>query len=88
MKFIVLASSVKTKEVEVIEFHRIEPILDQIIGLLPCKPKCKQILPFEFEEQHSAVSAHFTSQQKLPFAIQDYRDPENPGSIRRTRWMS
>ena len=51
MKFIVLASSVKTKEVEVIEFHRIEPILDQIIGLLPCKQKCKQILPFEFEAQ-------------------------------------
>ena len=31
--------------------------------------------PFEFEEQHNAVSAHFTSKQKLPFAIQEYSDP-------------
>ena len=35
----------------------------------------KQILPFAFEEQHSAVSAHFTSKQKLLFAIQEYSDP-------------
>ena len=34
---------------------------------------------FALEEQHSAVSAHFTGQQKLPFAIQEYSDPENPG---------
>ena len=37
----------------------------------------KQILPFAFEEQHSAVSAHFTSKQKLSFAIQEYSEPEN-----------
>ena len=37
---------------------------------------------FALEEQHSAVSAHFTSQQKLPFAIQEFSDPENPGLIR------
>ena len=37
-----------------------------------------QILPFAFEEKHSAVSAHFTSKQKLHFAIQEYSDPENP----------
>ena len=36
-------------------------------------------MPFAFEEQHSAVSAHFTSKQKLPFGIQEYSDPENPG---------
>ena len=36
---------------------------------------------FAFEVQHSAVSAHFTSKQKLPFAIQEYSDPENPGLI-------
>ena len=61
----------------------IEPPLAPIIGLLPCKPKGsiysyftgKQILPFAFEEQHSAVFAHFTSKQKLPFAIQEYSDP-------------
>ena len=41
------------------------------------------ILPFAFEEQHSAVSAHFTSTQKLPFAIQKYSDPENPVLIRK-----
>ena len=29
-------------------------------------------MPFAFEEQHSSVSAHFTSKQKLPFAIQEY----------------
>ena len=43
----------------------------------------KQILPFAFEEQHSAVSAHFTSKQKLPFAIREYSYPENPGLIRK-----
>ena len=43
----------------------------------------KQILPFAFEEQHSAVSAHFTSNQKQPFAIQEYSDLENPGIIRK-----
>ena len=36
-----------------------------------------------FEEQHSVVSAHFTSKQKLPFAIQEYSDPENPGLIQK-----
>ena len=36
------------------------------------------ILPCAFEEQHSAVSAHFTNEQKLCFAIQEYSDPENP----------
>ena len=41
------------------------------------------ILPFAFEEQHSAVSAHFTSKQKLPFAIQEYSEPENPGLIQK-----
>ena len=62
--------------------YTIEPTLDPIIGLLPCNPKSsicsftsEQILPFEFEEQLSAVSAHFTSKQKLPFAIQEYSDP-------------
>ena len=29
------------------------------------------ILPFAFEEQHSTVSAHFISKQKLPFAFQE-----------------
>ena len=29
------------------------------------------------------VSAHFTSEQKLPFAIQGYSDSENPGCIRK-----
>ena len=43
----------------------------------------KQILPFAFEEQHSAVSAHFTSQQKQPFAIQEFSDPGNPRLIRK-----
>ena len=64
------------------DVNTIEPTLDPIIGLLQCNPKgisahftSKQILPFEFEEQHSAVSAHFTSKQKLPFAIQEYNDP-------------
>ena len=38
---------------------------------------------FAFEEQHSVVFAHFTSKQKLPFAIQEYSDPENPGLIRK-----
>ena len=37
--------------------------------------KSKQILPFAFEEHHSAVSDHFTSKQKLPFANQEYSDP-------------
>ena len=36
-----------------------------------------------FEEQHSAVSAYFTSKQKLPFAIQEYSEPENPGLIQK-----
>ena len=45
----------------------------------------KQILPFAFEEQHSAVSAHFTSKQELPFAIQEYSDTENPGIIRKKK---
>ena len=63
------------------DMSTIEPILDPIKGLLPCQPKgsiclLKQILPFAFEEQHSAVSAHFTSKQKLPFVIQEYTDPE------------
>ena len=40
-------------------------------------------MPFTFEEQHSAVSAHFTSKQKLPFAIQKYSDPESPELIRK-----
>ena len=40
-------------------------------------------MPFAFEEQHRAVSAHFTSKQKLPFAIQEYSDLENPGLIRK-----
>ena len=64
----------------------IEPALDPIIGLLPCKPKAlsahftsKQILPFAFEDQHTAVSAHFTSKQKLLLDFQEYSDPENPG---------
>ena len=39
-------------------------------------------MPFAFEEQHTAVSAYFTSKQKLlsskPFAIQEYSDTENP----------
>ena len=74
------------------DMSTIEPTLDPIIGLLPRQPKgsicsltstCKQILPFAFEEQHSAVSAHFTSKRKLPFAIQEYSDPENPGFIRK-----
>ena len=72
------------------DMSTIEPILDPIIDLLPCKPKgsichftSKQILPFAFEEKHSAVSAHFTSKQKLPFVIQKYRDPGNPGLIRK-----
>ena len=39
------------------------------------------IMPFAFKEQHSAVFAHFTGKQKLPFAIQEYSDPE-------TWWMS
>ena len=38
---------------------------------------------FLFEEQHSAVSAHFTSKQKLPFAIQEYTEPENPGLVQK-----
>ena len=42
----------------------------------------KQILPFAFEEQHSAVSAYFTSKQKLPFVIQEYSDPEKPRLVR------
>ena len=29
-----------------------------------------------------AVSAHFTSEPILSFAIQEYSDPENPGLIR------
>ena len=68
------------------DMSTLEPTLYLIIGLLPCKPKgsmCKQILLFAFKEQHSAVSAHFTSKQKLPFAIQEYSDPENPGLIRK-----
>ena len=63
------------------DVYTIEPTLDPIIGLVPCKPQgrsahftSKQILLFAFEEQHSAVSAHFTSKQKLPFAIQEYSD--------------
>ena len=40
-------------------------------------------MPFAFEEQHSAVYAHFTSKQKLPFAIQENGDPENHGLIRK-----
>ena len=42
---------------------------------------------FTFEEQHSAVSAHFTSKQTLPFAIQEYIDPENPGLIRQNTML-
>ena len=62
----------------------IESTLDPIMGLLPRKPKCsicslEQILSFAFEEQHSVVSAHFTSKQKMLFAFQEYSDPENPG---------
>ena len=45
--------------------------------------KSKQIVPFAFKEQHSAVSAHFTSKQELPFAIQEYSDAENPRLIRK-----
>ena len=29
------------------------------------------------------MSAHFTSKQKLPFVIQEYSYPENPGLIRK-----
>ena len=43
----------------------------------------EQILLFVFEEHHSALSAHFTSKQKLPFGIQEYSDPENPGYSRK-----
>ena len=43
----------------------------------------KKILSFAFKDQQSAVSAHFTSKQKLPFAIQKYSDPENPRLIRK-----
>ena len=57
------------------DMYTFESTLDPIIGLLLCKPKGEQILPFDFEEQHSAVSAHFTSKQKLPFAIEEYSDP-------------
>ena len=35
-------------------------------------------MPFKFEEQQSAVFAHFTSKQKLPLDFQEYSDPENP----------
>ena len=51
------------------DVYTIEPTLDPLIFT------SKQILPFAFEEQHSAVSAHFTSKQTLPFAIQEYSDP-------------
>ena len=68
------------------DVYTIEPTLDPIIGLLPCNPKgsiCSLYkwadTAFEFEEQHSAVTAHFTSKQKLPFAIQEYSDPRNHG---------
>ena len=40
-------------------------------------------MPFAFEEQHTAVSAYFTSKQKLPFAIQEYSDTENPEFFRK-----
>ena len=67
------------------DMYTIVQTLDPIIGLLPCKAKgsiCHftsgLILPFAFKEQNSAVSAHFTSKQKLPFVIQAYSDPENP----------
>ena len=74
------------------DMSTIKPTLDPIIGLLPCKPKgsicsitSKQILSFAFEEQHTAVSAHFTSKQKLPFAIQEYSEPENLGLIQKNK---
>ena len=42
----------------------IEPTMD------PIKAYCRA--------SQKAVSAHFTSKQKLHFAIQEYSDPENP----------
>ena len=50
------------------DMYTIEPTLDTIIGYCRANQKAvsaqftsKRILPFAFEEQHSAVSAHFTS---------------------------
>ena len=40
------------------DMYIIEPILDPIIGLLSCKPK-------------GSISAHFTSKQILPFALEE-----------------
>ena len=58
----------------------IEPTLDAIIYRPTAVQTERQYLLtlqvskycfFAFEEQHSAVSAHFTSKQKLSFAIQE-----------------
>ena len=65
---------------ESLDMSTIKPTLDPIIGqkAVSAHFTSKQILPFAFEEQHSAVSAHFTSKQKLPLDFQEFSDPENP----------